>query len=120
IADDLDWFAPISRNGLRQDYSLSGRGGNENSNYYFSTNYLSEEGYIVSSNFDRLSGRLSGEITPKSWMKAGMSVNASHQIGHFTTGSGSAFVNPWMYARNIAPIYTIHQHDPVTGAYLYD
>lgn len=120
IASDLNWFDPITRNGLRQDYSLSGRGGNENSNYYFSTNYLSEEGYIVSSQFDRLSGRLSGEITPRSWVKAGMSVNASHQIGHYTTGSGSAFVNPWMFARNIAPIYPIHLHDPVTGAFVYD
>src|SRR5690606_3430585 len=36
-ASDLDWFKPISRNGLRQDYTVSGRGGNEKSTYYFST-----------------------------------------------------------------------------------
>lgn len=119
-ADDLDWFDPILRTGFRQDYSLSGRGGNENANYYFSTSYLNEEGYIKSSNFDRLSGRLSGEIIPKKWLKAGMSINASHQLGNFTTGSGGAFVNPWMFARQMAPIYPVHLHDKVSGDYIFD
>lgn len=120
IASDLDWFAPISRNGFRQDYSLSGRGGSEKSTYYFSTNYLNEEGYIVSSDFEKISARISGEITPKSWLKAGMSANASHQLSNNTTGDGSGFTNPWMFARNIAPIYTIHEHDPETGAFVLD
>lgn len=119
-ASDLDWFKPISRNGLRQDYTVSGRGGNEKSTYYFSTNYLNEQGYIVTSDFNRLSGRLSGEITPKSWIKAGMSVNASHQKANNTTGEGSGFTNPWMFARNIAPIYPIYKHDPITGNYVLD
>lgn len=120
IVSDLDWFDPISRNGLRQDYTLSGSGGSEKSTYYFSTNYLNEEGYIVSSDRQRLSARLSGEITPKSWLRAGMSANASHQLGNNTTGDGSGFTNPWMYARNIAPIYPIYQHDPETGAFVLD
>lgn len=120
IASDLDWFGPISRNGLRQDYSLSGRGGSEKSTYYFSTSYLDEQGYIVSSDRELLSARVAGEITPKSWLKAGMSANASHQLSNNTTGDGSGFTNPWMYARHIAPIYTIHEHDPETGAFVLD
>lgn len=120
-AGDLDWFKPISRNGLRQDYSINGRGGNEKSNYFFSTNYLNEEGYLTTSNFDRLSGRVSGEITPKSWVKAGMSINASHQLSNFLESTGtSTIVNPWYFARTIAPIYPIHAHDPATGAFLLD
>lgn len=117
-AEDLDWFKPIIRNGFRQDYSLTGTGGSEKSKYYFSTSYLGEEGYITSSNFDRISGRLSGEVVPKSWIKAGLSVNASHQLNNKTTGAGGAFVNPWLYARTMAPIYPIYQHDPVTGEYV--
>lgn len=120
-AGDLDWFEPISRNGLRQDYSINGRGGSEKSSYFFSTNYLSEEGYLTTSNFDRLSGRVSGEIAPKSWVKAGMSINASHQLSDYMTSTGtSTIVNPWYYARAIAPIYPIHAHDPVTGKFLLD
>lgn len=120
-AGDLDWFDPISRTGLRQDYTINGRGGSEKSNFYFSTNYLSEEGYLTTSNFDRLSGRVSGEITPKSWVKAGMSINASHQLSDFMTSTGTTtIVNPWYFARTIAPIYPIHAHDPATGRFLLD
>lgn len=120
-AGDLDWFKPISRTGTRQDYSINGRGGSEKSKYFFSTNYLSEEGYLKISNFDRLSGRVSGEITPKSWLKAGMSVNASHQMSNFLESTGtSTIVNPWYFARAIAPIYPVHAHDAVTGGYLFD
>src|SRR5690606_39985491 len=46
--------------------------------------------------------------------------NASHQLSNNTTGDGSGFTNPWMFARNIAPIYTIHEHDPETGAFVLD
>ena len=120
-AGDLNWFDPISRVGKRQDYSISGRGGSEKSRYYFSTNYLEEEGYITTSNFNRLTGRVSGEITPKTWLRAGMSVNASHQLSNFLESTGnSTIVNPWYFARNIAPIYPVHAHDPITGNYILD
>lgn len=120
-ADDLNWFDPISRVGSRQDYSINGRGGSEKSKYFFSTNYLSEEGYITTSNFNRLTGRVSGEITPKSWIRAGMSVNASHQLSNFLESTGTTtIVNPWYFARAIAPIYPIHAHDPLTGNYIFD
>lgn len=120
-AGDLDWFKPISRTGLRQDYSINGRGGSEKSNYFFSTNYLNEEGYLKISEFNRLSGRVSGEIKPKEWVKAGMSVNASHQLSNFLDGTGTTTIsNPWYFARSIAPIYPVHAHDAITGTYLLD
>lgn len=119
-AEDLNWFDAVSRNGNRSEYLMNGRGGSEKGSYFFSLGYLDEEGYIKSSDFDRLSGRVSAEITPKSWLRSGFSMNASHQKGNNTTGEGSGFTNPWNYARNIAPIYPIHQHDPTTGAYVLD
>lgn len=119
-ADDLDWFDAVSRKGHRQEYILNGRGGSEKGTYFFSLGYLDEQGYVKTSDFNRLTGRVNTQITPKSWMKAGLSVNASHQMLSNTTGSGSGFTNPWMFARNIAPIYPMHLHDPTTGAYLRD
>ncbi|MEI2271517.1 SusC/RagA family TonB-linked outer membrane protein [Sphingobacterium sp. ML3W] len=119
-ASDLDWFKPLSRKGYRQDYSLNGRGGNEKGNYMFNVGYLNEEGYIKTSDFERLSGRLSANITPRSWVSAGFSANASHQNSNNTTGEGSGFTNPWNFARNIAPIYPVHLHDAVTGDFVLD
>ncbi|WP_282638413.1 SusC/RagA family TonB-linked outer membrane protein [Sphingobacterium thalpophilum] len=119
-AEDLDWFKPVIRNGYRRDYNLNGRGGSEKGNYMFSVGYLGEDGYIKTSDFDRLSGRISANITPKSWITSGFSVNASHQNSNNTTGSGSGFTNPWGFARTIAPIYPVHLHDAETGEYVLD
>lgn len=118
--EDLDWFDAVSRSGHRQEYLMNGRGGSEKGSYFFSLGYLDEQGYIKTSDFDRLSGRVSAEITPKSWMRAGFSANASHQRSNNTTGEGSGFTNPWNYARNIAPIYPIYLHDASTGEYVLD
>jgi len=119
-ASDLDWFDQVSRTGYRQEYLLNGGAGFEKGGYYFSVGYLDEEAYVTTSDFKRLNARLSGDISPKSWIKAGMSMNASHQLSNNTTGEGSGFTNPWMFARNIAPIYPIHLHDATTGAYALD
>ena len=119
-ASDLDWFSPIIRNGHRQEYQLGGNGGNEKGNYLFSLGYLDEQAYVTTSNFTRLSGRINAEVKPATWVRAGMSANGTHQLSNFSTGSGSGYTNAWMYARNIAPIYPIHLHDPATGAYVLD
>ncbi|QPH37923.1 SusC/RagA family TonB-linked outer membrane protein [Pedobacter endophyticus] len=119
-AEDLDWFDAISRNGYRQDYNLSGQAGNEKSNLFYSAGYLDEQGYIKTSDFERFTGRVSGSISPRSWIKAGFSLNGNYQVSNNTTGSGSGFTTPWNYARNIAPIYPIHEHNLTTGDYILD
>ncbi|RYF24533.1 MAG: SusC/RagA family TonB-linked outer membrane protein [Flavobacteriales bacterium] len=119
-AEDLDWFDPITRNGHRQDYNLSGQSGNEKSNLYYSVGYLGEEGYVTTSDLQRISGRVSGSTSPRKWIKTGFSINGGYQVGNYTTGSGSGYTTPWNYARNIAPIYPIYKHDLTTGDYVLD
>ena len=121
--DDLDWFEDIERLGHRQDYTVSGDGASSKSNYFFSAGYLDEKGYVESSDFKRFTGRTNISITPKKWMKAGLSLAGSHQISNNTTGdaeSATAFINPFYYARNVAPIYPVYLHDMTTGEYVLD
>lgn len=120
-AGDLDWYEPIERQGFRQEYNLSGEASSEKSNYYFSVGYLDEDGYIKNSDFDRLTARANINLTPKKWFKSGLSVSGSHQKTSFTNGASTgSFTNPFMYARNIAPIYPVHLHDMKTGEYMLD
>ena len=119
--DDLDWYKPIERQGLRQDYNFSGESSTEKNNYYFSVGYLNEEGYVKSSDFNRLTARSNINFTPKKWFKTGLSIAGSHQNTSFTNGKSTAsFTNPFMYARNMSPIYPVHLHDMKTGEYKLD
>ena len=122
IADDLDWFKAAIRSGFRQEYTLSGDGGNKNSNYYFSIGYTKEEGYTRESGFERITGRSSVNLTPKNWFKTGVTLAGSHQLTNFHTDSEGSYKNAFGYCRNLAPIYPIHLHDMESpnGDYMLD
>ena len=116
-AEDLDWYKAAIRNGHRQEYLFSGNAANEKSDYYFSLGYLDEEGYVRNSSFNRLSARVSVNLTPVKWLKAGVNLSGSHQNAQITAGDqGAAFTNAFMYCRQIAPIYPVHLHN-ADGSY---
>lgn len=117
---DLNWFDQAINPGLRQEYNVSASGSNNKSDYYMSVGYLDENGYLKTSTFDRLSGRASVNIRPTSYMKLGLNINATHQNYNNTSTGSSSYVNPWMYCRQIAPIYPVHLHDVNTGEYILD
>ncbi|KAA6317708.1 TonB-dependent receptor SusC, partial [termite gut metagenome] len=119
--DDLDWYKGLERLGHRQEYNLNGDAASEQGNYYFSVGYLDEKGYVISSDFQRFTGRANINLTPKQWLRTGLSLSGSHQTTNNTNGTSTAsYVNPFMYARQIAPIYPVHLHDPETGNYVLD
>lgn len=120
---DLDWFKPLERTGYRQEYNVSARNTNERGGVYYSAGYMSEEGYLKNSDFNRFNARMNADYKANDWMKYGLSLNGSHQKSNTlsaTTSSANSFVNPFMYSRNIAPIYPVHLHDKTTGAFILD
>ena len=122
LADDLDWFKAAIRSGFRQEYTLSGDGGNQMSNYYFGVGYTKEDGYTRESGFERMTGRARVNLMPKEWFKTGLTLAGSHQLTSFHSDDEDSYKNAFGYCRNIAPIYPIHLHDmdSSTGDYLVD
>ena len=118
--DDLNWFDQTITNGYRAEYNVSASAASDKSDYYFSVGYLDENGYLRNSTFDRFSGRASVNVKPTSYLKVGLNVNATHQTFNNMDAGSSAYVNPFMYCRNIAPIYPVHLHDINTGQYILD
>lgn len=121
--DDLDWFKYIERPGYRQDYTISGDAASDKSSYFFSAGYLDEKGYLQSSDYNRFTGRTNITVTPKKWFKAGFSLSGSHQVSNNSAGDPSdpaKFINPFNFARNMAPIYPVYLHNMETGEYLLD
>lgn len=124
-AEDLDWYDQSIRKGYRAEYSFAGAGATERSDYYFSVNYLDENGYTKDSGFERLTGRASINIKPAKWFKTGLQINASHQKTNDSAGrdgdsNSSSTTNPFYFYRVIAPIYPVHLHDVNTGEYILD
>ena len=108
----LDWFDYMQQTGLRQNYSVSVTGGGEDHSIFFSTSYLNEEGYVVTSAFNRLTSRLNADFDVSEKIKIGGSANVTitEAKGPSSAGTGS-IVNPFGFAQTMGPIYPVHVND---------
>ena len=119
-ADDLDWQKAVSRVGHRQEYSMSASGAGEKSDFFMSIGYLNEQGYTIKSYLERVNARVNVNIQPRKWLKTGLNLAGTMANSDVTnTDSSTGYVNPFYFARNIGPIYPIHQHN-ADGSYVLD
>ena len=112
IYKSLDWYDVLQKTGVRQNYNVNVSGGGEDHTVFFSASYLEEEGYVVSSSFDRLTSRLSAEFDANDQITIGGSANISisEAVGPSSAGTGS-IVNPFGFAKNIGSIYPVYVND---------
>src|SRR5690606_31869041 len=87
-------------------------GGGEDHKLYFSASYLDEEGYVVTSAFERLTTRLSGEFDVNDRITLGGSANitVTEAEGPSSAGTGSV-VNPFGFAKGMGSIYPVYVND---------
>jgi TonB-linked SusC/RagA family outer membrane protein len=93
---DLDWNKPLERRGYRQEYTASVNTAAEKFDVYASVSYLDEKGYIISSDYNRLSTRMRVNFMPRTWLKAGVNMSAAIQTSNYAdNATGVAFINPF-------------------------
>ena len=120
-ADDLDWFKAASQLGYWGEYTVSGTGGSDKTSYAASASYLKNQGYIIDSQFERLTARAAVDFKPTNWFKIGVTASPSLRTQDFAnTSSSTGYANPFYFARRIGPIFPIHVHNQSTGEYLRD
>ncbi|MFN3588613.1 MAG: SusC/RagA family TonB-linked outer membrane protein [Spirosomataceae bacterium] len=121
-AEDLNWESPLMRQGNRDEINLNFSGANDKSDYFFSFSYLDDKGFLIRSDYDRYTARLSFNNQMKSWFKVGANVNATITSSNQADADGnSSFVNPFFFSRNMGPIYPVYAFDPANpGSFLLD
>ena len=119
--DDLDWLDPLTRTGSRSNVDFSYQGGSDRTDYYVSLGYLDETGYVINSDFERITARVNVNSEVADWFKTGLNLAGATSEGNNAQTSGNtSLVNPFFSTRGIAPIYPVYEHDPNTGDYLLD
>ena len=112
IYKSLDWYDVMRRTGIRTNYNVNVAGGGDKHQVYFSASYLDEEGYVVTSDFNRLTTRLNGDFEVSDWLKMGGSANISiTESNGPDSGGESSIVNPFGFAKNIGSIYPVYVND---------
>lgn len=112
VYQSLDWYDEMEQTGLRQSYNVNVSGGGERSKMFFSASYLDEEGYVLKSNYNRLTSRLNTEFEVRDWMTIGgiANITVANAVGPSSAGTGS-IVNPFGFAKGIGSIYPVYVND---------
>ncbi|MBL4745575.1 MAG: TonB-dependent receptor [Flavobacteriaceae bacterium] len=112
------WEDEFFKNGFRKEYSLNVRGGSDKARYFFSSSYLSDEGYVARSDFERLTTRLNLEMNLTEDITISSSLSYSNTTSNSPTSSGNSYTNSFQWSRGIAPIYPVFGYSP-TGEPVY-
>lgn len=73
-----NWQDEIFQTAVQHSHQVSLQGGTDKVQYYVSGNYMNQEGTIIGSNFERISGRANLDAQLKSWLKLGVNLNYAH------------------------------------------
>lgn len=119
---DLDWWDAVSRTGYRQEYTLSMSAATEKMNMFASAGYLNEKGYMVNNDFERYNARLSTNITPVKYLKAGLNLFAQQSESSVSPVDKDELGytnNPFTPAITKGPIYPYYNHN-ADGSIIYE
>lgn len=110
-ADFSDWAKHLYKPQMRQEYNLSVTRGVSNNNIFFSAGYLNDEGFNLSTGFERISSRISYDSQLYPWLKMAASTQFSHTKLKNQMTEQNNFSNTFAWTRMIAPIYPVYKHD---------
>ena len=109
---DTDWEDLLLNNSaVRKEHTFSISGGSANTSYFFTTNYLGQEGNVKTSNFERVTTRMSIDSKVNDWLSAGITSFYSTSSQNFPTQSGSSFQSAIQWIYTIPSIYPLYRRD---------
>ncbi len=86
---NVDWQNAVYRSGLKQDYNLAIRGGDEKVQSAFSAGYYDQKGIVLGSYFKRLNLGFNIDYKISNWLKSSSSAKYSRQDQNNPFGTGS-------------------------------
>jgi TonB-linked SusC/RagA family outer membrane protein len=101
----------LNNSAVRTEHTFGVSGGSDNTTYAFSTNYLAQEGNVITSNFDRVTTRLSIDSKINNWLTAGITTFYSTSSQNFPTQSGNSFQSAVQWIYTVPSIYPLYQRD---------
>lgn len=108
----IDWQDMCMQLAPIHDHTLSVSGGSKTVKYSASLNYLGQEGIIVNSGYDRISGRLKMDVQASRILKFGINANYS-----FTNQYGTSVRMPSSNAEaSLTQMYNMWGFRPVSGS----
>lgn len=89
--NDTNWFKEVTRSGFQTQHSISINGGNKNTKFFISGNYMDQKGIVKGNDMSRYAGRVNLDQRINNWLAVDVSINASRNTFHdVALGDGAA------------------------------
>jgi len=107
---NTNWLDEVFRSAIMSNYELSANGGNEKTTFFLSGSYLNEEGVLIGTDYNRLSGRLNIDHQVNDRFKIGAGVSMSSSLNNRVEGDQS-LNGPLPNAISLPAIYRVYNQD---------
>ncbi len=107
---DTDWLDEVLRTAPIANYELSAAGGSKSTKYYVSGNYFTQEGTLIGTGYDRLSGRANLDFKVNDRINVGTNISLSYSINDRKEGDQS-LNSPLANAIAMPAIYPVYNED---------
>ncbi len=127
LGEGTDWQDELFNNAAMHKHQLSLSGGSNNTTYYMSGEYLTQEGVAEGSGFDRYGFRLNLDNKPRDWMTIGANLSFNQTKEKLTTTNYGDAQSPLIAnALQLTPQIPVKNlngswggSDPINGANQY-
>jgi len=107
---DTDWLDEVLRTAPIANYELSAAGGSKATKFYVSGNYFTQEGTLIGTAYDRLSGRANLDFKVNDRIDMGANIGISYSVNDRKEGDQS-LNSPLANAISTPAIYAVYNED---------
>jgi TonB-linked SusC/RagA family outer membrane protein len=107
---DTDWQDEVTRVAPISEYQLSASGGSEQFNYYVSGGYMDQEGIVIGSDYERISGRLNMDVNASDKLTIGTRIQISKENINRIWGDNNIYA-PLANAFAVEPVQPVYNED---------
>ncbi len=108
---DDNWNDELLETEERKEIVFNVQGGNERTRFFLSGNLLDAGGIVKASDFKRYSVRASVNHRFNRRIRLGANLGGSLSEQNFPVSSGTSYLNPFFFVREVAPIYPVYLYD---------
>ncbi|MES2775522.1 MAG: TonB-dependent receptor [Bacteroidota bacterium] len=117
---NTNWVDELTREtAARQDHNINISGGSDKSTYFFSTGYIDQQGYLITSQYKRVNSRFNFTTDVNNWLQLGLRSQYVYSDQNYPNQNGNSFDNVVQYYRQMSSIYPVYQFDD-QGQLIFD
>ncbi len=107
---NTDWVKELERtNAKRTNVNLGISGGSEKSKYFIGGDYLNQEGYIITSKYERVSARFNYTADLKDWLQLGVKTSIVSSSQNYPDQGSGNYTDNILYARTLSSVFPLYK-----------